>query len=166
MRSLFVGAAIASAALQLVAFSDPRVSNVENEGVLFASVVARQPPQPSDPVAGWAAPFTPWKKLFADADPLLATGLHLLLDTDTAPHAPLFSRHPRQLVIPEDRDFEQILAAPSGRVDLVAVPATAGQRGSRYFASIQAVVSSNLSQGTWRKVGTYDSLTLYQFIPN
>lgn len=163
LRGGLATVAAVSAVVQLFAFANPRVSNVENEGVLFAPVVGRDAPTPPDP-AGWSAPYDPWKALFADADPLLRDGFRLLLDTDSAPHATLFSRYPRRLIIPEDRDYEQILAAPDGRVDLVAVPETAGQRGSRYVAAIRGVVTARSSDGTWEKIGTYGELSLYRFV--
>jgi len=164
-RSLMVVAAFATAAIQLFAFADRRVSNVENEGVLFAPVLGRRAPSPPD-AAGWDAPYRPWRSMFRVADPLLAGGDRLMLDTDSAPQATLFSRHPDRLIIPEDRDFEQILAAPDGRVDLIALPTAAGQRGSRYYAAIAAVVAGRSARGHWVTLGSYEAITLYRFVPN
>jgi hypothetical protein len=105
-----------------------------------------------------------WKALFKVADPMMAGDRHLLLDTDSSPSAALFTRKSRQLVIPEDRDFEQILAAPEGRVDFIAF-AVDSNKLSRYLAPIQALLTSNAG-GTWNKVGEFGNVVLYQFVPS
>ena len=74
----------------------------------------------------------------------------------------LFTRHPGQLVIPEDRDFEPLLAAPTGRVELIAIPRSLdGSRASRDLPSITAILTGSPEQ--WEKMGSYGGLDLYRF---
>ncbi len=160
-RAIIAAAAPLAAMIQLLALASPRVANVEHEDVLFAPLIGRAAPD----VTGeglLADQLASWDELFAAADPMLATGDRLLLDTDSAPQAVLFTRHPGQLVIPEDRDFEPIMAAPRGRVDLIAAPRTLdGGRGSRYWSTIVAVIAE--SPDEWSRIGSYGPLDLYQF---
>ena len=160
-RAVIAAVAPLAAVVQLLALANPRVANVEHEDVLFAPLVGR--PAPSVTGQGLLTDqLTAWDALFAVADPMLADGDRLLLDTDSAPQAVLFTRHPGQLVIPEDRDFEPILAAPRGRVQLIAVPRTLdGGHASRYWASILAVMVESPSE--WSLVGSYGPLDLYRF---
>jgi len=92
----------------------------------------------------------------------LAKGKRLLIDTESSPQGPLFTRQSRQLIIPEDRDFEQILAAAEGRVDYVAVDSRGARADSRFLASVLAVVAGG-SNGTWTIDQTFDTITLYKY---
>jgi len=160
-RAVIAVAAPLAAVVQLFALANPRVANVEREDVLFAPLTGR--PAPSVSGQGLLADqLDDWDELFAAADPLLATGDRLLLDTDSAPQAVLFTGHPRQLIIPEDRDFEPILAAPRGRVQLIAAPRTLeGGRGSRYWSSIMGVMADRPDE--WTVIGSFGKLDLYRF---
>ncbi len=159
--------AVASLASQVIGLSSARVATVESEHLLFAPLIGRE--SPAADAATLRDKSAGWKLLFAVTDGELARGAHLMLDTDTSPDGPLFTRHADQLVIPEDRDFEQTLAAPEGRVEYVAVRVSAIGSSSRYLPSMMAIVDST-TKGTWTKIAEYGTapnfmIALYRATP-
>jgi len=147
--------------LQLSGFLNLRIASAEFESVLFAPLLGKTPPSP--PNGAWDSTVVPWQQLFHYVDPQLAAGASLMLDTESSSQAVLFTRHPRQLIIPEDRDFEQILAAPYGHVDFIAIPEGSFARISRYIVAMRAVAASPGPQGGYARVASYGPLTLYKY---
>lgn len=153
---------------QALGLSDARVSSVESEHLLFAPLIGRTSTLP--PGVSLRERTDGWKALFATVDGELGSGAALMLDTDSSPEASLFTRHPDRLVIPEDRDFEQTLAAPEGRVDYIAFRTAATSAAtSRFLPEMKAVVAST-SKGRWTKVAEFGTdpnlmLELYRAEP-
>lgn len=169
LTHVVIGAvAVVSVGGQALGLSDARVSSVESEHVLFAPLIGRTSTLPRGVTL--KERIDGWKALFESVDAELGSGAVLMLDTDSSPEASLFSRHPDQLVIPEDRDFEQTLAAPVGRVDYIAFRTAATSAAtSRFLLEMKAVVA-NTSKGRWTKVGEFGTdpdmmLELYRAEP-
>jgi hypothetical protein len=160
LAGFLVVGALANAGLQAVGFLNEHVSSAEHEGVLVAPLLGLKAPTPAE--GGWSISSDPWRSLFKYVDPDLAKGKRLLIDTESSPQGPLFTRQSRQLIIPEDRDFEQILAAAEGRVDYVAVDSRGARADSRFLASVLAVVTGG-TNGTWTIDQKFDTITLYKY---
>lgn len=104
---LLVGAITGPAAL-----TDSVATQVEAEARVFGSFNGN-----SSRINASYQSFENWRRLAADLDPELARGKRILVDTNQGFPIVLFSRHPSGFVIPSDRDFESILADPTGSVD-------------------------------------------------
>ena len=78
----------------------------------------------------------------------------------------LLSRHGDRLIVPEDRDFEEILSDPVGRFEFIVV---LDGRGSTEFS---ALISTELQRsaadgGTWAEVATHPGAgAIYRFTPS
>jgi Dolichyl-phosphate-mannose-protein mannosyltransferase len=104
-----------------IALTSPVATTVEAEARIFGSFNTSQPQAKAS-----GQNFTAWRIVAADLDPLLAHGKRVLVDTNQGFPLVLFSRYPSGFVIPSDRDFESILADPTGRVDYALIFAQAG----------------------------------------
>ena len=94
-------------------------------------------------------------------DPQLAQGKRVAMDSRGG-NAVLFSRHPGQFIVPEDRDFEQIMSDPTGRFDYAIL---AGQFVSS-ATSVIKVAMDKVEHGHFELILQTPVAELYQFIPD
>ena len=89
-----------------------------------------------------------WHRFDAYIDPYLAKGQLIMVDTEGAFPAPLFSRYPGQWVIPSDRDFQSLAENFSGQFQwLLQTPAASHNFGGRGGRSAQLDDRRSLAQG-------------------
>ncbi len=151
--------------------ADPANTHAEGEYALFGPMLGRD-----DGVAGidlhgdasnrvFFADMRPYRELTAYLDPKLADGARVAMDSLQALPV-LLSDHPKQYVVPEDRDFERILADPVGRFEyIVVMPSRAGTIFSEMIANELGRQSGD--GGTWAEVDDFDGVvTLYEFMPD
>ena len=101
------------------------------------------------------------RPMMAVLDPALATGARAVIDSEGATPL-LLTRRPRSFIVPQDRDFEQIMSDPTDRFDYVVimnvdfpVEATPAIREAM----------TRVTDGTFALVGTYGPAELYRFVP-
>lgn len=144
-----------------------RLAVGEGEFVLMQPLLGRA--DPDDPVDGTGptpAPATlawldDFQNLSRDLDPLLAAGATVAMDSKNG-YSMIFSDHPGQYLVPEDRDFQPIMSDPVGRVDYIIV-----LKGSVTFES--TILTNALSHvgadGRWELMENYrDRLELYRWV--
>jgi hypothetical protein len=94
-------------------YDEKDMAPVDQEWVLYSSITRGEATRRGTFLSGL-------ESLIGKLDPELAEGKIAALDTEGG--IPLvLSRHPRSFIVPEDRDFEQIMADPSGRFDYAIV---------------------------------------------
>ena len=145
---------VAGAGAATYAYSDPIRTSIESESVFFSAITGR--PQPDYPRR-----FDQLRPLIGFLDPQLAKGKVAVIDTRGG-FPLLMSAHPQQFIVPEDRDFEQIMADPTDRFDYVVLPSVG--LASRYQAVIQGAMSA-VEGGHFVLVKDYGAATLWQFQP-
>jgi hypothetical protein len=155
LTGAFAVLAVIGAVVATYTYTDPVRTQVERESVFFASIVGR-------PLPEWQRYFDDLGELIDDLDPALADGAFVAMDTRGGA-AVLLSRHPRQFIVPEDRDFQEIMSDPAGRFDYV-IKATVGL-SSPFGATIDAAMAtaSTASGGSFQMVGDYGAAQLFRF---
>jgi hypothetical protein len=144
-----------------------RRSGGEGEFVLMQPLLGRA--DADDPVDGSGTTPAPatlawlddFRALSADLDPLLAQGATVAMDSKNG-YSMIFTEHPKQYVVPEDRDYQRIMSDPIGRVDYVIV-----LKGSVTFESsiIANAIAAGGPGGSWQLVEDYrDRLELYRWV--
>ena len=104
----------------------------------------------------------PFLAFTRDVDGELAKGKKIAMDSLQGVPL-LLTRHPKQWIVPEDRDFEQITSDPVGRFDYIAF--ISGAQPDRYTQTLRNIVGSH-DGGTWKLLGDYGGrMELYKFVP-
>jgi hypothetical protein len=151
--------------------ADPTNSYAEGEYALFGPMLRRD-----DGVAGidlqgdlsnrvFFSDMRPYRQLNALLDPKLARGDRVAMDSLQALPVVL-SNHPKQFVVPEDRDFERIMADPVGRFEYIVV------MRSRAGTTFSELIANELGRragdgGTWEEIADFDgAVQLYEFRPD
>lgn len=144
-----------------------RLAVGEGEFVLMQPLLGRA--DPDDPVDGTGTTPAPatlawlddFQDLSRDLDPLLADGATVAMDSKNG-YSMIFSDHPGQYLVPEDRDFQPIMSDPVGRVDYIIV-----LKGSVTFESTILTNALTLggADGRWELMENYhDRLELYRWV--
>jgi hypothetical protein len=158
-RVWMIGAAatamVVGAVTSTFAYSNPTRTSVEKESVFFAPLIGREP-------ATFQSYFQELEPLIADLDPFLADGARVAMDSRGGA-ALLLTRYPEQFVLPEDRDFEEIMSDPTGRFEFV-VKASFGFN-SPYQGQIEAAMQ-NVTDGSFVLFGEYGTSQVYRFEPS
>ena len=148
---------VASAVIPVIALSDHVSAKVEAEWVFFERLLGRRPGVAASDHNNAVDPFV---EVFDRIDPDLAAGRFLVVDTTANPQATLFTRHPRQVIIPEDRDFERIMDSPAGRFDWVLLPIGTG----RFASLMSTAMSKPQTDGAWQAVEETQYFVLWHFV--
>ena len=104
-----------SGVVSMVALRDPVRTKVEQENYVFDMLVGKdRRPELDSKASEWAA----FRALAKDVDRIVPTSAVLADNTYAFPLL-VFSEKRTSFVIPNDRDFEPILADPEGKVDFI-----------------------------------------------
>ena len=144
-----VGAVVAT-----YAHADPVRTAITKDGAFYAEIVGHSPPEHSD----FPATLGP---IAAALDPHLARGKRVAMDSRGGTTI-LFSRYPGQFIVPEDRDFEQIMSDPTGRFDYAII---AGLFPSGATPLIKAAMAA-VEGGHFEIIEKTTDAELWAFVPD
>lgn len=148
-----------------VLIADVKRTSVEGDSVFFGAVLGRSPEDtwiPSDDGPGFLDILAPFRQMERDLVPSFKRGRTVALDTIIAVPF-LVSDYPQNYIIPEDRDFEPIIADPIGRVDFII--RISSNRATGYGVLLDQVIAG-ADGGKWVHVGSYGrSVRLYEWVP-
>ncbi len=142
---------------------NPDKTAVESEYVAFRAAFGLA--LPGGDVKAWQQPaIVTWHRFDDYIDPYLSKGQLVMCDTGTAFPAVLFSRYPRQWVIPSDRDFQSLADNFSGQFQwLLKTPSSATNFSST--PEIDQALSST-DGGHWRLAKNFLGIgELYRWVP-
>ena len=151
---LAVGAAAFGATVTVPLYNDKDIVWVQHESAFFAPLIGRKAPAEAD--------FDRQiKEIVELLDPLVQPGDRIAM-TSHGGLAVLYSEHPKQFILPEDRDFEQIMSAPEGRFRFVIRPLI--YEPDAYTHVIDAAMESveRNTKATWKEIATNGAAALYQ----
>jgi Dolichyl-phosphate-mannose-protein mannosyltransferase len=152
---LLAAVGVVGAVISTYAYSDPKRTSIESEFVFFSAITGR-------PAPDYPRRFDQLRPLINFLDPELAKGKVAVIDTRGGIPL-LMSAYPRQFIVPEDRDFEEIMSDPTDRFDYVVLPNVG--LTSRYQAVIQNAMNA-VEGGRFVLVKDYGSAALWQFQPD
>lgn len=148
--------------------ADPDRAHAEGEYVMLGPLLGHDDPRTA---AGFDASnevfdadIDAFRELTADLDARLGPGERVVMDSLQATPF-VMSRRPQSFIVPEDRDFEEILADPVGRFEYIVVMT------GRAETEFSEVIATELERaptdgGTWSIVADHDGAgTIYAFEP-
>jgi hypothetical protein len=138
---------------------NPKTTPVESESVAFRAAFGL--PRPGDT---FEPPIVAWRSFDAYMGPRLAKGQLIMVDTESAFPAVLFSRYPDQWVIPSDSDFQALAENFTGQFQwLLQTPSSITTSAS---IDIDQALSST-EGGHWRVVKRFGARigVLYHWQP-
>jgi Dolichyl-phosphate-mannose-protein mannosyltransferase len=147
----FVGGAIAVVPVN----NDRWQSSLQFESAFFAPLVGRKPYPFPDYLTGI-------KELAEDLDKRLEPGDRVAMDSQGG-LALLYTHHPDQFIVPEDRDFESIMSDPEGRFKYVIRPLEGLNSG--YRIAIDKAMAS-MQRGQFVLVKAVKRAELWAYQPN
>jgi len=150
----FAALALVGAIVAPYVYSDPVQTGIESESVFFAAVTGRTQ-------IDYPERFEPMRELLDVLEPELAAGKFVAMDSRLGTVI-LLTTHMKQFILPEDRDFEQIMSDPTGRFDY-AILQTEGSSSS-YGQTISAAMNA-VEGGRFEPVGEFGVMTLWKFHP-
>jgi hypothetical protein len=137
---------------------NPKTSHVESESVAFRAALGL-----SQPSNAYQPPVVLWERFDDYLDPHLARRQLIIVDTGTAFPGPLFSKYPKQWVIPSDQDFHRIADNFSGQTQwLLSSPGAITL--STTIELDQALASTD--GGHFEKWKTFPIGELYRWVPS
>jgi hypothetical protein len=147
-------------------FADERHSYAEGEFGFFGALLGRDGAEGAFDSEGpnrvFIGDLTPYRRLVHDLDPLLADGKVAAMDSLQAIPV-LLTDHPRQFVVPEDRDFEEIMSDPLDRFEFVVIQTTTARTTYRDLLDNALGLTDG---GRWMQVADYDGVALvYEWLP-
>lgn len=146
--------------------SSHRYAHAEGEYAFFGPLFGREEAGPtvddSGPNRVFSGDIRPYLRVTRDLDRYLSEGQRAAMDSLQAIPVVL-TENPKQWIVPEDRDFEEILSDPVGRFDFIVVlPSTAP---TIYRVLLEAELQRN-TEGLWQKVGDYEGRAIvYEWVP-
>jgi hypothetical protein len=146
-----VGGAIAVIPLN----NDKWQSAQQGESAFFAPLVGKKPIPYPNLVDGL-------DRLIENLDGELAKGAHVAMDSRGGLGL-LYSKHPKQFIVPEDRDFEQIMSDPEGRFQYVLKTTT--ELTSPYADQIEAAMRGTVD-GTFVLIDHTGTMELWKYVSN
>jgi len=159
-NGVLVGALVCTAAISLVALTSPARTKPEQEHLVFESLLGRD--RRSD-LAGVGAQWLDQRALAQDIERLVPRRSRVLADSTYTFALVVFSDRRTSFVIPNDRDFEPILAAPEGKVDFVVTADAAFLRNrfrEGYTDPVGSVVTGQPER--WERVAERGPFVLYR----
>ena len=133
-------------------------TGIEHEEVAISRLTGLAP----KPLAGQAAdelPFDglagPWKDAAREIDAAIGSGHSIATDSSSAFLVLLFTDRPDQFVIPEDRDFEQLLSLNGARFDYVFVRRGQVTSQTGINSKLVSVVDTQQTTFHFEQVGQY-----------
>jgi 4-amino-4-deoxy-L-arabinose transferase-like glycosyltransferase len=157
---VLVAAFAGTAVVSTFALTSPVRTKVEQEHLVFETALGRDR---NEQLAGVGAVWLDLRALARDVERMVPARSRVLADSTYTFPLILFSANRTSFVIPNDRDFEPILADPEGKVDFVVTADEAFLRnrfGAQYDDPVGAVVAGQPDR--WEKVATHGSFTLYR----
>lgn len=162
LRQAFQGTLVAllvvGAVTATVTLANPVTTRIEQEHHFFGWLLGR-PVTPLRDVSPMAIQGGGWQRLVHDLDPRLTPERPVITDVSEAFPALVFTHHPKLYIVSSDRDFDEILSDPIGRVGYLIRP-TAGPLSG----ALDAVLASH-DGGDWKLLGDYQVARVYQWIP-
>jgi 4-amino-4-deoxy-L-arabinose transferase-like glycosyltransferase len=158
-QGALVGLLVLGGVTATVTLSNPVTTQIEQEQHFFGWLLGRRV-TPLREVSPMAIQGGGWQRLVHDLDPRLTPESPVITDVSEAFPAVVFTRHPRLYVVSSDRDFEEILADPIGRVGYLIRPTSGPLSGA-----LDAVLASH-NGGEWKLLGDYQVARVYQWIPS
>jgi 4-amino-4-deoxy-L-arabinose transferase-like glycosyltransferase len=146
--------------------SNLKLTAVGGESVFFGALLGRSEAEtsitPAEGQIGYLGTVPLFKLLERDLEPSFDAGKTVALDSIVAVPV-LVSSHPRNYIIPEDREFEQIVADPIGRVDFIL---RINARATGYGDLLEKIIGV-ADGGNWVHVATYGGgfVKLYEWVP-
>lgn len=132
----------------------PNVTQITSDGAFYAALVGRpEPPYPRN--------VDVLRPMMADLDPMLAKGAVVAADSRGGTMI-LFTRHPKQFLVPEDRKWEQTMADPTGRFDYAIIQRTLPSGPTVVLEAAMNAVEG----GRFELVDKYGGYELYHFVSN
>jgi hypothetical protein len=135
--------------------NDKWQSSQQSESAFFAPLIGKEPIPYANYIDGLDG-------LIAKLDQELAKGEYVAMDSRGG-FGLLYSKHPKQFIVPEDRDFEEIMSDPEGRFQFVLK--TTGGLTSQYAGQIDAAMGSTVD-GEFVLVDATKSIQLWKYVPN
>lgn len=135
--------------------NDKWQSSQQSESAFFAPLVGEKPIPYTNYVAGL-------DQLIEKLDRELAKGEYVAMDSRGG-FGLLYSKHPKQFIVPEDRDFEEIMSDPEGRFHYVLK--STGGLTSQYAAAIDAAMSATVD-GKFVLLDETKTIQLWKYVPN
>jgi hypothetical protein len=153
VSTVLAGVAALGAVVATYAYSDPIRTSIESESVFFAAITGRPQPQ-------YVPRFDDVRALVREVDAKLAAGDIAVIDTRSGIPL-LLSAHPRKFIVPEDRDFEQIMSDPTGRFQLVILGS--GPTGTSAYRGMIEGAMSAAEGGSFEHIHDYGPFALWEF---
>lgn len=149
-------AGIGGALAATYAYTNFDRTRVERESVFFNSLVGKPDPE-------YPRFITDVEPIMDDLEPLLDDGLWVAMDSLNGVPV-LLTSHPDRFIVPEDRDFAQIMSDPAGRFDLVLLldVEQVGLSKTSYALTIEAAMNS-IEGGRFVPIAEHGVATLYRF---
>ncbi len=135
--------------------TDKWQSSLQSESAFFAPLIGKEPIPYPKYIDGL-------DKLINNLDQELAKGEYVAMDSRGG-FGLLYSRYPKQFIVPEDRDFEEIMSDPEGRFRYVLK--TTGGLTSQYAAVIDAAMRSTVA-GKFVLVAQTQTIELWKYESN
>jgi hypothetical protein len=154
--NVLVIGAVVSAALGVVPVNADRYqSSLQGDSVFFAPLLGREPyPYPKYLVG--------MQTLVDELDKSMSDGQFVAMDSQGG--LPLFyTKHPERFILPEDRDFEQIISDPEGRFTYVIRP-DVGLNSSFRIAIDRAM--NSMQRGKFVLIKKIATAELWKYEPN
>jgi hypothetical protein len=155
VNGLVVVALIGSALAVVPLNNDKSNSSLTGQQVYYGALTGNQPASPRNYIGNLDA-------LLAVLDPELADGERVAMDSRGG-LALLLTQYPEQFIVPEDRDFEEIMSDPEGRFTYVIRPTV--DLGSAYGDAIDNAMKSAVN-GKFEMVKKVEAAELWKYVPN
>lgn len=163
LRKLLVVALLVGCVTATVTERDPRLAAVTSEYVALNFMFGADPPdgpgQPGD------LDLVAWRAMVERIDSSMARGDLVVADTTVAFPALALTDHPKRFLIPEDRDFEALLARRPIRFEWVLDATTTEANRGLLASRIDAVIDFPPPGMSWREVYRSVVGTLYHLEP-
>jgi hypothetical protein len=130
-------------------------SSLQSETAFFAPLIGKDPIPFPKYIEGLDA-------LVSKLDQELAKGEYVAMDSRGG-FGLLYSRYPKQFIVPEDRDFDEIMSDAEGRFRYVLI--TTGGLTSQYSADIEAAMGSTV-KGKFVLFDETETIQLWKYEPN
>jgi Dolichyl-phosphate-mannose-protein mannosyltransferase len=135
--------------------NDKDNASLMSQQAFFGPLMGQSPPPQSDQVSSLGP-------LIEKLDPELEKGAFVAMDSRGG-LAILLTRFPRQFIVPEDREFEEIMSDPEGRFTYVIRPTV--DLGSKYGDAIDNAMHI-VQNGRFEMVDKVAAAELWKYVPN
>ena len=152
---LVIGAVVSGALAVVPVNADRYQSSLQGDSAFFAPLLGRDPyPYPKY--------LGEMQSLVAELDKSMTDKQFVAMDSRGGVPL-LFSKHPERFILPEDRDFEQIMSDPEGRFTYVLKPEVG--LDSPFGAAINKAMNS-MQKGKFVLIRKIATAELWKYEPN